>query len=213
MNWTTVGKTVLDFVYPPKCCLCDAIGTEDVCADCRSECVASSGPPSSLIGPCSLVDAVFAYEGRPAQAVRRLKYDRATGLWQWMSGCLKSRFEESGLADLFDVAVPVPLARGRLSERGFNQSALLASQLPLVREWLIRHRETPQQVGLDASQRRANLRGSFTALPEVDGQRVLLIDDVVTTGVTAEACAEALRAAGAIDVGVLAFCRVPPPGE
>ncbi|MEQ1479321.1 ComF family protein, partial [Salmonella enterica] len=91
----------------------------------------------------TLVDAPFVYEGRPAQAVRRLKYDRATGLWKWMGSLLLERYTQSGLDGLYDVVVPVPLARGRLSERGFNQSELLASRFAQGRsDLLTRHRET-----------------------------------------------------------------------
>jgi len=128
-----------------------------------------------------------------------------------MAGHLAERYAQSDMGSLFDVVVPVPLARGRLSQRGFNQSELLATDLPNVQNTLLsRHRETPHQVGLKAEARRANLMGAFAA-QQVEGLRVLLLDDVYTTGATAEACAVTLRRAGAIDIGMLAFCRVNDP--
>jgi ComF family protein len=112
--------------------------------------------------------------------------------------------------------VPVPLHRARLAERGFNQAELLAApcaarwRLPVFGRVLVRTRPTPPQTDLDAAARRANVRNAF-AVPrpaEVRGRRLLLVDDVLTTGATADAAAQALRAAGAAAVGVLTLARV-----
>ena len=117
-----------------------------------------------------------------------------------------------------EVLVPVPLHRWRLLSRKFNQAALLAHEVarlsgvpcePLV---LRRRKATPSQVGLSAAERRRNLQGAFEVLKRdrarIDGRRVVLIDDVITTGSTLAACARVLKRAGAAHVDVLAVAMV-----
>jgi len=105
-----------------------------------------------------------------------------------------------------DSVVPVPLHAQRLAERGYNQSALLAGafarrmDLKMAEGWLIRSRQTRSQVGLSALDRRRNVANAFTAAAVVQGKRLLLVDDVFTTGATLTACAQTLRRAGAAAV-------------
>jgi ComF family protein len=114
------------------------------------------------------------------------------------------------------VLVPVPLHPRRLRERGFNQSELLAqalgrrSGLVVAPEALVRRKETPPQTGLTAAARRSNVSGAFTVRrrSRVAGRVVVLVDDVVTTGATARACAAALRAAGTTEVRLVTAARV-----
>jgi ComF family protein len=114
------------------------------------------------------------------------------------------------------VVVPVPLHPRRLRERGFNQSALLAQALAeghglrLVEGALTRREHTPPQTGLSAAQRRANVARAFVVRRRapVTGRIVVLVDDVVTTGATARACARALVSAGAAEVRLLTAARV-----
>jgi len=112
----------------------------------------------------------------------------------------------------FDAIVPMPLHWRRRWERGFNQAALLAREISRrwnvpVRNAVRRKRATRQQAGLTNAKRRANVSGVFKARTRLDGMRVLLIDDVLTTGATASACARALKRAGASHVAVLALAR------
>jgi ComF family protein len=113
-----------------------------------------------------------------------------------------------------DFLIPVPLSAGRLAERGYNQAALLARPLALATglpyrpQALWKVRETPTQVGLTASGRRVNVKDAFQADPALSsGARVLVIDDVTTSGATLEACAEALRCSGARQVFALTLAR------
>ncbi len=120
-----------------------------------------------------------------------------------------------------EIVVPVPLYRWRLWRRRFNQSALLAQRIAGLGgivyrpDLLERVRATPAQVGLDHRQRKANVKGAFAVAPErraeLSGKTVLLVDDVITTGSTADACARALKKAGARCVNVLCFALVLDP--
>ena len=106
-----------------------------------------------------------------------------------------------------DLIAPVPIHRSRLSWRGFNQAEALCEKLPnhLIGQDLVRIRRTPPQVKLTPEQRSKNLVGAFKCPTDIVGKRVLLVDDVFTTGATAAECARALKEAGASWVGVLVF--------
>ena len=121
-----------------------------------------------------------------------------------------------------DVIVPVPLHRWRLWSRRYNQAALLASGVGALAgvntqtDLVNRLRNTRSQVGLGEGQRSRNVKGAFsvpeTRVPDILGQRVLLVDDVLTSGATANECARALKGAGAVHVDVLVFALVSHAG-
>jgi ComF family protein len=154
--------------------------------------------------------AAFVYGGAVAQAIARLKFERRPDVARPLSAALR-RAALAMRADPPDVVIPVPLHPRRLIERGFNQSALLAAPVArdlrarLLPRALSRLRDTERQVTLDRKARATNMAGAFTVeQPDaVRGQRVLLIDDVRTTGATLRACGEALLAAEALDVRTL----------
>ncbi len=160
--------------------------------------------------------AVARYDDVAGRLVHALKYndrlDLAPVMGRWMARAARD------LLDGADGLVPVPLHWRRLWARRFNQSAVLARQIsqqngvPVLTESLRRKRSTRQQVGLSKGERASNVQGAFTVTErgkaDVVGRRLILIDDVLTSGATAEACARALVRAGAAQVDVLVFARV-----
>jgi ComF family protein len=148
--------------------------------------------------------------------VHALKYGDRLDLAPMM-GCWMAMAGRSLTAEA-DAIIPVPLHWRRYWARRFNQSALLAeaiakaSQVPLVLGALRRVKATPQQVGLSQSARALNVQGAFRVSPSgkaaVAGRRLILVDDVITTGATVDASARALLRAGAAEVNVLTFARV-----
>jgi len=163
--------------------------------------------------------AAVRYDDVARALVHRFKYgdrlDLAPMMGRWMA-----RAGRELLADA-DGLIPVPLHWRRLWARRFNQSAALAGaiggvgKVPVLHGVLKRVRATPQQVGLSKTERADNVQGAFRVPPEhkpaVAGRRLILIDDVLTSGATADTCARALLRAGAAHVDVLVFARVVAP--
>ncbi len=160
--------------------------------------------------------AAAVYDDVGRRLVHGLKYRDRLELARWMAGWMARAGGE--LIAGVDVIVPVPLHRRRLWWRRYNQSALLTRVLaektgkPFAADALVRIRATAQQVGLSAEERDRNVRGAFRVAAEgkraVAGRRVLLVDDVYTTGATVRAGTRALLRAGATAVDVLVFARV-----
>jgi ComF family protein len=153
-------------------------------------------------------------DGPIRDALHALKYRRDLGLAQAMAEGLLRLW--GGLGWRVDVLVPVPLSAQRLRERGYNQAALVRHAfgerigLPVRERLLLRSRETASQVGLSLTERHSNGAGAFRA-QEVSRQRILLLDDVCTTGATLEAGARALHEAGARAVFAVMVARGASP--
>jgi len=158
--------------------------------------------------PFSKVINFGVYEGALAEAIHQLKFHGARRISKPL-GTLLSK--ES--LPLVDVIVPVPLHIKNLRERGYNQSLLIARKLsrslhiPLFMDTLIKKKETPPQIGLSAKERISNVRNAFTVQGNVKGRRILLVDDVMTTGATVKECSHALVNAGAREVIVATIAR------
>jgi ComF family protein len=154
---------------------------------------------------------VLVYGGQAAVAIGRLKYGSGAHLARPLGRILRSLLPADGEWSI----VPVPLHPSRLHQRGYNQATLLARSAASgtavrVAPWqaLRRCRRTTSQADLDRWRRLDNVRGAFVAVPRlVRGRRLLLVDDVMTTGATASACTDALLAAGADVVRVLTLAR------
>ncbi len=232
------GRAALNTLYPPTCLSCRAAtGQADaLCPACwramrfieRPFCDRLGTPfeqdlGEGLLSPQAIADppvfrrarAVARFEDGPARRlIHRLKYsdrgDLARPLGAWMA-----RAGADVLADS-DAIVPVPLHPLRLWKRRFNQAAALAQAVaaesgkPFEPRWLMRVKSTRSQVGLTREQRAANMQGAFRAAPgaPLRGLRIALVDDVLTSGATANAAARALLRAGAADVDLIVFARV-----
>jgi len=208
---------LLDLVFPPRCVGCGR-GGHWFCPVCVAAIVPA---PNRRDGLEPLVGLWVAglYEDPLRLAIHALKYEGRRQVAGPLGRILAETYrrQNKGSARIrFDAILPVPLHPKRQAERGFNQSALLARGLgrgvglPLREDVLLRSRHTPQQAGLDAANRRANVAGAFACQsghPALAGKALLLVDDVCTTGATLAACAEALRAAGAREVWGLTLAR------
>jgi ComF family protein len=219
----------VDLLLPPNCGGCGTPG-ERWCTDCQSRVLPLPPPLCESCGTpvpprfvrcadCTQAPPHYqqlrswcVFDSQIRSALHRLKYRRDLGLSEALVPHLASH--ASSLGWEVDLLAPVPLGRGRLSERGYNQAGLIAWPLSLAMgiafapSALRRIRETRSQVGLTKPERRINVRDAFEARPSrVRGRNVMLVDDVATTGATLSSCAEALHAAGARDVFALTVAR------
>jgi ComF family protein len=200
----------LDGASCPRCALPYPLpaGSDHLCEACLRQ------PP-----PFQWVRCLGLYEDGLAEAVQRFKYQGAIGLDRPLARLLADVLSLDRDTFRPHLLVAVPLHRRRLQARGYNQSLLLARELgrrwqvPAPARLLRRIRFTPSQQGLDAAARRRNLKGAFALSRELDGERVLLIDDVLTTGATARECARTLLDGGAGQVAVAVLARAPRYGR
>ena len=236
--FTASARTLADVVYPPTCLACRAaIADGDaLCPKCWSEMSFIAPPLCDRLGVpfehdvgerrlsrqavddppvFSRARAVASFEDGPARKlVHRLKYSDRGELARPM-GAWMARAGAELVADC-DVVTPMPLHRTRLWKRRFNQAAALAREVakrggkPYEPGLVERVKATRSQIGLTRLQRAENMQGAFRApsRANVSGRRILLIDDVLTSGATANAASRALLRAGAARVDVLVFARV-----
>lgn len=228
-------KGFFDLLFPAACPLChntlQATTETPFCQDCTSGMSAmpdgccsrcalpfvSRNSSSHLCESCSrfqpsflAVHAAGIYEGQLRKAVHRFKYENCHYLDRPLGIMLREALVDTDPPDLI---VPVPLHRTKLRERTYNQSLLLAKEIgqrsavPVSRTLLKRVRNTPQQQGLSALERAKNLRNAFICQEKLSGERILLVDDVMTTGATATTCSRVLVAAGASEVNVAVVAR------
>ena len=224
------GWKLLDVLFPPSCAGCGSWGNR-YCPTCFEKTTIITTPICQICGdslrqnedgvcnrcrnqPVAFTAArSWADFSEPLQsAIHKLKYRQDRSLAEVLSQPLGSLLQKYQWQ--IELIVPVPLDSVRRRERGYNQAALLArplswiSGIPYSNQSLSREKITKQQVGLSVSQRAENIAGAFKANPlETSGKKILVVDDVITTGSTINACAHALINAGADQVFGLALAR------
>jgi len=225
---------IIDYALPPRCPGCGAVTPSDYqfcgtcwqsieflgepgCALCRIP-VAAEG---MICGPCLAnpprhdgVRAVMAYGDVARRVVLRLKYSRRIGNARTMAVLMAHQC----VANQDALLIPVPLHRWRLWSRGYNQAALISAHLarltgtPMVVDGLLRVRATRSLAGLGRKARAKEVKAAFRVNPRhraaLKARHILLVDDVYTSGATANACARALKSAGARRVEILCWARV-----
>lgn len=230
-------RQMLDFALPPRCPGCGAIVGDPhrFCLDCwRSltflgePCCRRCGLPFEFEGegecgrclaeppPFDRLRAAVAYGEVSRHVALRLKYSGRPGLAGTLAHFMLRHLDRGGAGE--PLLVPVPLHRWRIWRRGYNQAALVASELarrsglPAELDLIRRIRPTPPLKGLGRRERALAVRGAFKVPPEarprLAGRRIVLVDDVYTSGATASACARALKRAGASSVELLCWARV-----
>lgn len=220
-------------LLPQACRLCAApAGDEPLCADCRAAlprmpaqtCPACAlpTPGGALCGAClarprqfDATQAAFRYAFPVDRLVQSLKYGHRLAGADFFGAELADRAEGTRA----DLIVPVPLSAARLAQRGFNQALELARPvarrlgLALETAGVRRHRDTTPQASLPWAERAGNVRHAFECQIDLAGRRVLVVDDVMTTGATVDELARVLRARGASWVGNLVVARTVPDGR
>ena len=209
-------RALLDLLYPPRCPFCGRVlerGEDRMCALCRRELPRTDGSGKTVAG-CDLCLSPLHYRDGVRRAVHRYKFKGGAGLaglyGELMAQCLSDRRDGT-----INLMTWVPLHPKRKKRRGYDQAELLARRtaelrgIPAVSTLeKIRHTGVQSRQRTEAD-RRANVEGAYRALPGPDltGKRVVLVDDVVTTGSTLAQCAACLRSAGAAAVVALTFAR------
>lgn len=200
-------NSLLDVIYPPQCIGCQRYAGSLLCPACQSKispAPAAAEPASPLAGR----RATAHYGPIIQRAIHELKYNRKHAIADVLAQRLLNELARTDWQPTMITATPLHTNRQR--ERGYNQAELLAryvalaSGLPFRAGALVRTRDTRSQVGLGLRERQQNMAGAFFAEPDVvKGQRIVIIDDVYTTGATLRACASALLEAGANTVWAL----------
>ena len=239
MIFQTILHAFADFVWPPKCLICDNSlenGIKFICDECEKNIVIFSPPFCFHCGKplfysgghserlCALCkeekdhfDRAFivgSYEKSLRDAIHKFKYKKKAGLLKYFSVLMNDYIGGNNVLDKVDLIIPVPLFLTKKRERGFNQSELLAKEIsknwhvPVSNKNLYRFRHTEPQYNLDYTQREKNIKGAFKLKDKntIKGKRILLVDDVVTTGATVNECSRILKRDGnAKDVLILSL--------
>ena len=202
-------KRLLRIIYPPKCLLCRKVLDKqetDLCRTCREQ-VPAFPPAKKKISFVAGWTALWYYKGNVRNSLLRYKFARVRSYAGTYGRLLSMRLTDDAMTD-FDILTWVPISKQRLRVRGFDQVELLAyalgKQLQVAPVATLRkHRHTPTQSGIKtAAERRANVLGAYHVIhPEMlVGKRILLLDDIITTGATLSECARVLLTAGAKEV-------------
>ncbi len=232
---TGISDYILDMVFPRHCPVCDEIlpfGGKLICDECEEKTVfvreprcrkcgkSLAGDRSEYCGDCAVVRhsfdravSVYVYNDAMQEAVFRFKYGGRQEYADFFAESIKQYLGREILSFRADMLIPVPIHKNRLKKRGFNQAELIADRLgslmglPVEKNLIKRVADTRPQKGLSREERRKNLKRAFKLTRnDVKSCRVILIDDIYTTGSTVDEMAGLLKEAGVSSVYVVTLC-------
>lgn len=229
-NWLNI---IQHYLFPPTCILCENVGfdSQDICQPCFNdleknihccyrcaEIFETPNPTPQLCGSCISMPpffdetyAPFIHQGIIRYLIASLKFNRQYKNARLLGYLLANYLEKT--AEMPDLIIPVPLHKQRYKERGFNQSIEIAKtvskklNIPLDTLSCIRQRNTPHQIDLPAKQRRKNIKNAFLVERPLEVNHVAIVDDVITTGSTANELAKILKKTGVARVDVWGCAR------
>ncbi len=229
----TFISRLIERIYPPRCLLCQQPGIDklDICANCYAQLpwntrsckqcaipLADKNETEVLCGHCQkkapFFDAaysVFRYEADIVNMVHQFKFHQKLAFGRLLGTLISHKIQNLPVKP--DCILPVPLFKSRLRHRGFNQSIELANvlsralQIPVLTNHVVRTRNTETQTGLNAKQRRKNIKGAFEMVKPVLVKHVAIVDDVITTASTVNELARILKRGGTERVDVYSVAR------
>lgn len=214
-------ETVLDFIFPPVCGFCGKMGEGNLCAKCRKNIIHSNGYFNQLDfyqGKDTFIDEhfyLFSYSELIREKILQYKFDDRAYLANTIYEFFMNNEKLYGFLKKYDIMIPIPISSSRKRERGYNQSEILARKIskmagiPIEMQVLKKEKHNQPQSSLNKQQRRENVKNVYKVQNElkIQDKKILLFDDIYTTGSTANECARILKIANCQMVGILTIAK------
>ena len=210
-------ETILNLIYPNVCGFCGDINNENICTECskkieKYKILRIEKSTSKYIEQQCFI---YKYEGEIREAILKFKFQEKAYLYRTFTKIILDNLEVCEYIKKFDIIIPVPIHRKRRLERGYNQSELVANEISkqliihTEKNILIKIRNNPKQSTLKLEERKSNVKKVYEVKKnqKIKDKKILLIDDIFTTGNTVNECAKKLKEAGASKVSVLTIAR------
>lgn len=210
-------ETILNLIYPNVCGFCGDINNENICTECskKIEKYKILGIEKSTSKYIEQQCFIYKYEGEIRESILKFKFQEEAYLYKTFVKIILDNLEVCKYIKKFDIIIPVPIHRKRRLERGYNQSELIANEISkqliinIEKSILIKIRNNPKQSTLKLEERKSNVKNVYEVKQnqKIKDKKILLIDDIFTTGNTVNECAKKLKEAGANKVSVLTIAR------
>jgi len=214
-------ETVLDFIFPPVCGFCGKLGEGNLCAKCKEDIIHSNGYFNQLDfyqDKDTFIDEhfyLFSYIELIREKILQYKFEEKAYLANTIYEFFMNNEKLYRFLKKYDIMIPIPISLLRKRERGYNQSELLArkiskmASIPIEMQVLKKAKHNHPQSSLNKQQRRENVKNVYKVQNElkIQNKKILLFDDIYTTGSTANECARMLKIAGSSTVGILTIAN------
>lgn len=211
MNFYELLKMALDFIFPPSCGICDELGEGYLCKKCEEELKIYLYQGNMLENKFHL----YKYTGIIRKKLIQYKFNEKSYLADFFCECIIKDKKACEFLKDYDIIIPVPIHKKRKKQRGYNQSELIARKiakkldLNIYSDVLIKTKNTKPQSLMGLGERRKNVKGVYFVenKEKIRNKNVLVLDDIYTTGATANECMQILKTSGAKKVGIITIAR------